>query len=441
MKRVLIFLLFCSSILNAQNMDSVMVSLNQILEKDSSNVEARIQRANLFYENYELEDALKDISVCKKYSNKDPYIYYMSSQIQNDLSVFDSALSDINRAIELEPYPEFFQSRAMIFLSMEEFDLAIKDSYQFKGQADLDMTFYLIQSIANQKMGKLEESIMICKEALEYYPELSEMYHLLAKSYDLKDDDEEAMTAIDQAIRLSPDVEYYYQTKAVFKIKKKINPELTIQKDDEKWFFRDLNLGTYEDLDKMVKKRRKKYYSDKLKDRFINDYESLSLDEYFMLYYGFSSHKRYSPYFSNTNEEIGAIKEFLYQGDYQAVIEKAETILRVDHSQLEVYLMLARAYLYNGNPEKAFENYYKYSAFLESIVATGSGESYESPIIVINISDEYVIMNYLGFPYFEQSLSHHNSHVYDVHKYVKQQKEQEVYFVIDKPFSSLGEIF
>ncbi len=441
MKRIFLLLIIYSGIVSGQTSDTLLTDLNRQLEDDSTNVEVLIQRATHFYELYEFDKALTDITQSKLYVSNDPYVYYLSGLIHNDLSNYLSALDDINKAIELNPSPVFFQARAMTYLSMGKYEEAVRDSYQFKEMEELSMSFFLVQVIANQKMGKLDESIMICQEAIERYSDFSEIYNLLSRSYNLKGNDQAAMEAIEKAIQLAPDIEYYYQTKANLEIKTIINEEVTIESPEKKWRYNDINLENYDGFDKLVKKRKKKYYFESLREKYKRDYTDLTLDECFMLYYGFSSHKRYSPYFGSTDDEITNLRNSLYQGDYKQVIKNAEIILEKDLSQLEAYLLLARAYLYTGNKDKAYENYYKYTVFLESIIATGDGRSFDSPFIVINIHDEYVIMNYLGITSNSQSLNNMGEHTYDVHQYYKDMQDGEMYFLIDKPFSSMGKVF
>jgi hypothetical protein len=77
---------------------------------------------------------------------------------------------------------------------------------------------------------------------------------------------------------------------------------------------------------------------------------------------------------------------------------------------------------------------------MESILATGTGESTDEAYIVISPHHEYNILNYLGLRSSGQTLLNDKGNDFDrLSAYDENDNKRDIYFNINKPFRSLSE--
>ena len=174
--------------------------------------------------------------------------------------------------------------------------------------------------------------------------------------------------------------------------------------------FVNINLSNLKHIKIQVQDKKSNYYYKNLSKKFENDKTSLSVDEYFMFYYGRSLQKNFSGYASNDTD----YKKIFAAGDYDKCIEAAENELLKNPFLIEAYLYIAYSYLYMSNYEKAIEYLVPYHGFLAGISSTGDGLSFETAYLITSITDEYNMMYYLGLKNIKQALYNEKGHSYDV---------------------------
>jgi tetratricopeptide (TPR) repeat protein len=192
-------------------------------------------------------------------------------------------------------------------------------------------------------------------------------------------------------------------------------------------------------LDKYVSDRRHPYYYKTLTEKFFRDYRSFELDEYFMLYYGQTLSEKYAPYSGNDREIADSLHSMLSREQYAEAAGLGSEWLEKNPSVISIYYRTGMSYLNAGNYPKAEEYFHKYHGFITSIIATGNGLSPESAYIVISTSEEYTVMDYLGYKVSGQLLTEQDDNYFDILTGITPSgEEKQVYFNIDKPFGSLG---
>jgi tetratricopeptide (TPR) repeat protein len=158
---------------------------------------------------------------------------------------------------------------------------------------------------------------------------------------------------------------------------------------------------------------------------------SMSLNEFFLLYYGVSMDDSYSPY----NTTASGKKP---EADLNKKASLLEEQIFKSPTDFPLYLSLADVYLEMGNNEKYFENRFKYFGFTESIKAAGDGLSPETAYIVTDFNHEYNILVSLGYKIKAQARIKQKKQNFDVIS-VSDENDNEVlvYFNIDKPYGKL----
>ncbi len=177
-----------------------------------------------------------------------------------------------------------------------------------------------------------------------------------------------------------------------------------------------------------------RYYYPALLKKFNEDLFSMGLDEFFMLYYGYSGSKEYSPY----NLRTDSLDHFLSLAQYDLYIRHAETYLSDDQTMFPIYDNLAMVYNINGNDEKHFENLFEYFGFRNGVMASGDGEGPGTAYVITNVNHEYEILRSLGLQPAGQKLVEDKNHSYDVlSAKAVNGDENEIWFNIDKPYLAL----
>ncbi len=78
------------------------------------------------------------------------------------------------------------------------------------------------------------------------------------------------------------------------------------------------------------------------------------------------------------------------------------------------------------------------SGLIRSILQSGDGQSPETAFVVINVREEYILMELLGLTMQKQSVLESGGHIYDRLEVVDSEtgEERELYFNVDIPFAA-----
>lgn len=192
----------------------------------------------------------------------------------------------------------------------------------------------------------------------------------------------------------------------------------------------------YESIETEIKNQKSKFYYPILLDKLITNDSTLTVEDYYYLYYGFVFQKEYKPYARNTVEEK-LTKYFqkpeIDSKDYDIIIQIISESINLLPFDLRQLNMLAYVYHLKGDEIMAKKISTRFHRILETILASGDGEKCETGFHVIYIQDEYILLNFFQMRPISQSLiGNCDYQSFEKGKY----KKEGIYFNIQKMFES-----
>ena len=138
---------------------------------------------------------------------------------------FDQAISNFNKAIELDPGVTLcYFARGQIFLAKEQIDNAISD---FNKTIELNPYYtdaYIFRGSAYFKGGQLDKAIVDYNKVLEMEPDNTDIYNLRGNAYYIKGQIDRAIADYTRAIELNPGLAAaYYNRGSTYNILGKID--------------------------------------------------------------------------------------------------------------------------------------------------------------------------------------------------------------------------
>jgi len=161
---------------------------------------------------------------------------------------------------------------------------------------------------------------------------------------------------------------------------------------------------------------------------------TLTIDDYFYLYYGSAYLDGYSPYSEGNN--LNEIYDFLKTGNYKEAIDICKKQIIEHPGYLKPFFLLGIAYENLDDTLTASKFFKRYYDYLSIPYFSGDGTSTESAFVVRSVGDEYLIINELDLKSQSQSLIFEKNVPYDMLQ-VKAENEEEtqkIYFNVELPF-------
>lgn len=421
--------------------DEAILCVNLAISKDSSNFLYWADRAWYLSKISGFDQALKDINFADSLAPGNQWVISLRGMILQNLNDYTGAVRDYDQLINLDPdYLDARIQRMIVLMVMENYTTSMEDAEYILSVTPDDLTAIYCLSTGLMNTGYYEESKKQIRKGIELAPKLPAFYVLMSKVLTRQRSYMEGEMFINRAIELAPQEIGNYLHKAENAIMSITDPAV-IQENIYPPIFLSIKSPEIPGLDKLINNRKHPYYFKTLSDKFIEDYRSLSLDEYFMFYFGQTASDRYVPYVQNERSVADSIFALINRGLYDKAAASGSDYLNVNPSGISIYYHTGVAYLKSGKSEKAEEYFFKYQGLITSIIATGDGKSPESAYIVISASDEYTIIQYFGYSLSRQVLQDHDGHYFDVLTTVNQAgEEKDIYFNIDKPFGTLSKV-
>jgi len=156
----------------------------------------------------------------------------------------------------------------------------------------------------------------------------------------------------------------------------------------------------YKKIEKNIQKKKSAYFYTNLLKRFVDGDTLFQLEEKRHLYYGFIFQPEYNPYYKHVNVEvINEIfnKDSLSIEDYHTVILLSNDILSKNPFDMDALVNLYYVYgaLQDGSNFKKIS--YQLGLIIDAIMSSGNGTEKETAMFVIRVSDEYSMLDVLGF--------------------------------------------
>ena len=177
------------------------------------------------------------------------------------------------------------------------------------------------------------------------------------------------------------------------------------------------------------------YYSllDSIKDGLSNDFFTLRM--------AYTKTKIYNPYdvkFDNLRKEI---KLSIEEQNFKKALEFADRILKERYIDIRTHLYCSYIYKQLNDSTKLDYHYNIYNGLMNSIYFSGDGENEKTAFIVIEISEEYDLLNWLKLKWGGQSLIIKDGYSFDIVEAIDDNRETELFFNIDMALKRFSEEF
>ena len=206
------------------------------------------------------------------------------------------------------------------------------------------------------------------------------------------------------------------------------------------------NAPDYKRIKKEINTKGSEFYYPELLRRFQAADTTLSLEQLRHFYYGTATRSEYDPY---KMAKIDALRE-AFEKNTPSKEDLGKAALEIDKEletdptniRFHLYKHLIYCNLYGQDSEKASDAHNQVVMLLSAVTSTGDGSSKESAFHVINVSDEYGILEIFGFSPTMQSLVEDKGQSYDV----MELKENEyglksMYFNITASMEAMNKMF
>lgn len=156
----------------------------------------------------------------------------------------------------------------------------------------------------------------------------------------------------------------------------------------------------------------------------------------------FAASSHYEPYPLDV-EENKAINAAMEKGDFAGALRGVDKLLDKDYVNIEAHFLAASLCRKLGDQNRLDFHHKFLGGLIGSILKSGNGESYDSAFRVIDVREEYVILQMLKLKDGRQSLRSQDGHEFDVFTFEGNAKEKArtVYFNIDIPRRALKRRF
>lgn len=167
----------------------------------------------------------------------------------------------------------------------------------------------------------------------------------------------------------------------------------------------------YKEIEKNSGDKKSPLYFDTLFERYKKADSTMTLEEKRHLYYGYSFQKDYSPYsVSDAQEDLNEILR-----SEKTDKKTLEKLIKITNKVLDDYPFSIRIKEFRIYAFKQLERHKEANAeetqagmIIDAILSTGDGSTQENCFYVINTSNEYEILDILGFRFGgEQKLIQH----------------------------------
>lgn len=164
-------------------------------------------------------------------------------------------------------------------------------------------------------------------------------------------------------------------------------------------FGQDFRVVNWDHIDFEVNSPTSKYYYAPLFDRYSKNDTTLTADDYFYLYYGYTTRDNYMPLLDDPNSDslqmvFGNKKNII---DYNKIIYFAEKITSITPFSLRDLNVLAFAFDQVGRKEEAKVTIGKVNMLAQTIESTGNGLTAKTPWYVIYNNNCEDLLGYLGY--------------------------------------------
>ena len=409
---------------------------NHALKTDSTNAEFFKFRGNCYFELNQLDSAERDYLKVIRLSDKFPEAYYNLANVSNERKNTVKAESFIRKFLSFKPDDAEGLYHLYALLKNRKNDSAffvLKKAYTLDSA---NQYFYNALAWEYFDQKNYSRSLAMAEHSRIKYAITNDLLSLEAYASFCSGNFDRASKVTDTLVaKFEDNINYkILQTKA--KILKN-TPKDKFTQDGFTFTFTDAS--DLSQIDSWIRDPAHPYYYPKLMTKFKSKVEEMTFPEFFMVYYGYTTDDKYSPYGMGSSAIVQAARKEQSAPDALGMYKSA---LETDPFHLQAYEAVASLAMNLGHKADFERSLTQYIGLMEGILATGDGKSSKSAYIVISPRHEYHLLDYLGLTSSMQALRHEGGHSFDVLTVTDENIEKkEIYFNIDKPWNSLSESF
>jgi tetratricopeptide (TPR) repeat protein len=366
--------------------------------------------------------------------NSSPEIYLELGNLYDKIGMTDSAVIYFQMFKDLKPSDiNGYIRMAVLMLDEGKYESALENSEMATLLDPDNPSAIYLYGMSHYAAANYHEALKISSDAISRGVKTYLIHQLRGLSYFYLADYENAFADFTQADILDPGNASILDFKAQSLLIKNTSQERFTNDRDGDIRFTSFSSGNLSQIQKDALNPLGLYNYNSLFDRFTNDLFSFGLDDFFMLYIGFTDMPEYSPHTHRSNET----GKYFEEGLYEEAIESATAEVRINPTSFINYWYIANSYLLISDFSNYYRNIFKYYGFLEAIKATGNGKNTLEAFIVTHTNHEYTVFDNLGYELKNQENIHESTIKYDALSGIDQHGNPvKVYFNVDIPFSN-----
>jgi tetratricopeptide (TPR) repeat protein len=389
-------------------------------------------RGNCYLESGQNDKAIHDYLHALRIVKKSE-VYFNLGNAYERLNYIDSAIYYFNEFNRLEPaHSDGYIKLCIIYMYShpELGDTAIyfaSQAVKKEPESPVNINFL---AIAFYSAGHYKSALETAQTGLEIDSSFSSLNQTAGISSFFLKEFPSAISYFDRAYRHNPKDLTLLDYKIQSMLLKNTSQDKIIFHPDQRYGLKEISSENLRKTQEKIKDKNGLYSYRKLFQKFRSAPSNMSIDEYFLMYYGYSFETGYTPY--RKSIELKSKDD-----DPMAKAVAIEDALLKNPTDFPLYLDLADHYQELGNNEKYFENRFKYFGFIESIKASGDGFTPETAFIVNDLSHENSILVSLGYHPKSQKAIKVKKQNFDVINVVNENNQETlIYFNIDRPIDS-----
>ena len=164
-------------------------------------------------------------------------------------------------------------------------------------------------------------------------------------------------------------------------------------------------------------------------------------NDFFTLRMAYTKTEIYDPYDVEFDDLRKKIKSNIEEKNFGKALEFANKILERRYIDIKTHLYCSYIYEQQGDSAESKYHYDIYNGLMNSIYFSGDGVVPQTAFIVMEVSEEYDLLNWLKLKLREQSLIVRDGYSFDIMKVFNENRETELFFNIDLALKHLSEEF
>jgi hypothetical protein len=164
-------------------------------------------------------------------------------------------------------------------------------------------------------------------------------------------------------------------------------------------------------------------------------------DDFFTLRMAYAKTALYEPYGKDIKELQKKMVSYIEKKDFQKALAIADDILKKKYVDIKTHLDCSQIYEQLKDTVKSNYHYNFYKGLINSIYLSGDGKSVKTAFIVIEIPEEYDLMEWLNLKPLGQYWLIKDGFHFDVVKVSDGIEEKELFFNVDLPLKKISKKF